>query len=250
MTELSRFAEMTWPEVEELSRQGFVAILPVGSTEAHGPHLPLCTDVLIADGMASRAVDLLAKKGLRAVVLPPVTYTVTDCAAEFPGTVTTSAESLRVLLRDLGASLATQGARCLVLANGHLEPDHRQVLKQATDGSAKRNLPVVFPDYVRRRFASRLGEEFLSGACHAGEYETSMVLAVRPDLVREELRAALPENPISLGQALSEGKNTFLAAGGPQAYFGAPAQASAEAGERYLQELATILVEEVDAAIG
>jgi len=75
--------------------------------------------------------------------------------------------------------------------------------------------------------ALRLGDEFKSGACHAGSYETSLVLAASPFLVREEIATELDENPISLSRAIRDGKKTFLQAGGPQAYFGDPASATA-----------------------
>ena len=98
--------------------------------------------------------------------------------------------------------------------------------------------------------AARLTDEFRSGACHAGRYEGSLVLAVRPELVREETRRGLPPNPASLTVAMREGKTTFAAAGGPEAYFGDPAAASREEGEATLAALAALLEEAVLAAIG
>ncbi|MCA9605699.1 MAG: creatininase family protein, partial [Myxococcales bacterium] len=81
---------------------------------------------------------------------------------------------------------------------------------------------------------------FKSGACHAGSYETSLVLAVEPFLVRDEVAATLEPNPASLSVAIREGKGSFLEAGGPRAYFGYPADASATEGESLYHELAAI----------
>ncbi len=111
---------------------------------------------------------------------------------------------------------------------------------------------AVFPDLTRKPWALRLGEEFRSGACHAGRFEGSVVLADSPHLVREELRAALPANPVSLSLAIRDGKRSFEEAGGPQAYFGDPAAASAEEGRRTIAALGSILesavLEELGAA--
>lgn len=246
MTDRLRLDGRTWPEVRRVLQQPPVALLPVGSTEAHGPHLPLATDVILAEGMAAALAEKLAARGVRGEILPSLHYGVTDCAAEFPGTISISAAALRSLLEDIARSLELQGFRALCLVNAHLEPAHRAVLADLAARSPGR---VIFPDKVRRRFAERLGPEFLSGACHAGSYETSLMLWLRPDLVREEIRRALPPNPISLGQALKEGKRTFGEAGGPQAYFGFPAEASAEEGRRLLEVLASLMADEVASAL-
>ena len=89
----------------------------------------------------------------------------------------------------------------------------------------------------------------MSGACHAGCFEGSVVLAERPDLVRRETLAALPPNPASLSVAIREGKRTFEEAGGPQAYFGRPAEATAEEGRETIAKLGTILEEAVRSAV-
>lgn len=243
------FNELTWPAAERAGTAGFVAILPVGSTEAHGPHLPLGTDVIIAEGMACAAADLLRSRGCPVHVLPPLSYVVTDCAAGFAGTISVSREAVLLLLRDVAASLRHQGARVLCFANAHLEPAHRATLQQACQDFSTPDFAVVFPDKVRKPTVLQLGEEFRSGACHAGQYETSLVLALRPELVDEERRAQLTANWVSLGKALAEGKKTFEEAGGPEAYFGDPAAASAEEGRERLATLARMVADQVEAAL-
>lgn len=104
---------------------------------------------------------------------------------------------------------------------------------------------MICPDLTRKPWALRLGEEFQTGACHAGRYEGSVVLAVRPDLVREETRRALAPNPFSLSRAIRAGARTFEDAGGPRAYFGWPADATAEEGMRTIEALGAILAEAV-----
>ena len=104
---------------------------------------------------------------------------------------------------------------------------------------------LVFPDVTRRPWAHRLTAEFLSGACHAGRYEGSVVLAERPELVDSEVAASLPANPMSLSDAIRAGKTSFEEAGGSRAYFGDPAAATADEGEATVRTLGAILCEAV-----
>jgi len=102
---------------------------------------------------------------------------------------------------------------------------------------------VAFPNLTARPWAVRLGDEFRSGACHAGQFETSVVLAERPELVRDAIRAGLPPNPPSLSRAIRDGKRSFEEAGGARAYFGFPSQATAEEGRATIEVLGAILDE-------
>jgi creatinine amidohydrolase len=108
---------------------------------------------------------------------------------------------------------------------------------------------TTFPNLVRRRFAERLGEEFRSGACHAGRFETSIVLAARPAEVRVPAARGLPPNPRSLVEAMRAGHADFASAGGPRAYFGDPAAASREEGDESVRILGDILAEATLAAL-
>lgn len=228
---------------QELATQRLVALLPVGSTEAHGPHLPLATDVLISRGMALAAAGRLrAEHGVPALVLPPVAYAVTDFSRDFAGTISVRAETATALLEDVGRGVLEQGAAVVVYANAHLEPAHLATIRGACE-RLERDFPgrTAFPDKTRKPWALELGEEFRSGACHAGEYEGSLVLATRPAWVRAPLAATLPENWSSLSQAIRAGLTSFRAAGGPRAYFGAPAKASAATGAELLSVLSRML---------
>jgi creatinine amidohydrolase len=240
-------AKLSFTDVgERLARPGgCTAILPVGATEAHGPHLPLDTDVTIALGMARRAAAELERRGRACVVLPPLAYSVAEYAGPFPGTLSLRRETAAALVRDVLAAAARTGFSPLALANAHLEPAHVEVLRGAVEQARAAGLDVRFPDVTRRALAQRLTEEFRSGACHAGRYEGSLVLADDPAAVKDDVRRALPEVPVSLVEAMRAGKPDFLQAGGAQAYFGAPAQASAEEGRATFGVLAALLVEAV-----
>ena len=160
-----------------------------------------------------------------------------------PATVT-------ALVCDLGGELARHGFAALAIANAHLDPTHLAALAEAVARlDAGGRLAVACPDLTNRALAERLTDEFRTGACHAGRYESSIVLSERPELVREAIRAALAPNPASLSTAIRAGNATFEAAGGPRAYFGWPADATAEEGRATLMTLGAILAESVSSAL-
>jgi creatinine amidohydrolase len=243
---IRELAEMTWEEARDLDRPRTVAVLPVGAVEAHGPHLPLGTDIIIAEAMARAGAGRIAAQGVGVVMLPPLPYTAAPFGAGFSGTLSVAAATVTALLLDLARELTRQGFAALAIANAHLDPVHRDALAAAEDAARKeRLLPVICPDLTRKPWASRLTEEFKSGACHAGRYEGSIVLAARPDLVRDDVRRALEPNPASLSAAIRDGKRTFEEAGGPRAYFGWPADATVEEGRSTVETLGEVLAEAV-----
>ena len=239
-----RLADMTWEEVRDTDRDHAVAILPVGAVEAHGPHLPLGTDVIIAEAMAKSGADELANRGLTVLILPPLWYTSAAFAGAFPGTIGVRADTVRRLIREIGTALVGQGIRTLAIANAHLDPEHVATLRIAADESPA-GLRVVFVDLTRRAAATRLTDEFRSGACHAGQFEGSVVLAESPSLVRADVAAELEPNPASLSDAIRDGRSTFAEAGGARAYFGWPARATAEEGRDTVRVLGELLAEAV-----
>lgn len=238
------YQHRNWTEIARAIELGAVAFIPVGSTEAHGPHLPLSTDSIISLEMARRACALLEQEGVCGLVLPVISYSVTDFSKDFPGTISINSETARRLLEEICFSLITQGFRRICIANSHLEPAHIETIKGAiATVEGKTGVRVCFPDKRRRRWAERLTAEFKSGACHAGRYESSLVMAAEPKLVCEEVMRSLPANNISLSAAIEEGKTSFREAGGEMAYFGCPAEASADEGNATYHTLAEMLVE-------
>lgn len=226
-----------------------ILLLPVGSTEAHGPHLPLSTDVLIAQETARRAAGELAAREVTALVLPPLAYAVTEFVAAFRGTISVRAETVRTLLEEIARSLFGQGFPLVVLVNGHVEPEHARMLKHvARDVTAASAGVLLFPDQRLPPTVERLGEEYSRGGGHAGGYETSLVLAARADLVDDATRASLPANFVDLAARIREGAADAVAAGGKDAYFGDPAGATAAEGDRLYGVLAEMVADAALAA--
>ena len=242
-------AEMTYAELREMGEDA-VVILPVGATEAHGPHLPLQTDVIIARAMALAGARALEESGFKDVVVaPPFHWTSAGFATGFAGTLSLSPSTVTALLVDAALSLHRAGFADIVLANAHLDPAHTASLHEGVRVAREQHgVVVTFPDITRKPWAPRLTAEFKSGACHAGQFETSIVMAERPDLVRESIRVALHPNPASLSQAIREGKKTFEEAGGPSAYFGFPREASVAEGRETIATLGAIVADALVAA--
>lgn len=232
--------ELPWTEVKRAAEEGAIALLPVGSTEAHGPHLPLCTDVLIAEAVAVRVAERLRAQSLRALIFPACSYSLTEFARPFAGTVSVSADAARAYLADVLAGIArTPFARVGVL-NHHLEPEHFRVVRDAARLAQERvpGADIRVPDHRRPPFADQLGAEFTHGGSHAGWYETSLVMAAAPGLVKDPERLKLPSIPVDLPALIKSGKKDFLECGGPDAYLGDPASATAQDGARLLDLLA------------
>jgi len=236
---------MSWEAVARLDRGRVVAILPVGAIEAHGPHLPLETDVIIARAMARAGAALLSARGIDALVLPPLPFTPAPFARGFPGTLSVRPDTLSALVVDIGRSLASHGVRTIAIANAHLDPAHLAALHAAGEALTAEGMTYVFPDITRRELAARLTDEFRSGACHAGRFESSIVLAEAPELVDDIARRRLPPVDRSLSVAIQDGKRTFEEVGGDRAYFGDPAAATAAEGAATVMELGRILADAV-----
>ena len=240
-------AKLTWPEARARFGPELVVLLPIGSTEPHGPHLPLDTDVTIALSQTKAAAAELARLGVKTLVLPALPYGVTYYTDGFEGRVTLRTGTLWAVLDNLVESLEEQGVRRIVFSNAHLEPAHVQVLRGvAMDHAAltRERCQVLFPDNTRRRWAATLGEEFKSGDCHAGRYETSLVLAADPGNVRAG-RETLAPVAIDLLAKMKEGVRSFAQAGASAAYCGDPAAASAAEGRELVGALARMIVESV-----
>jgi creatinine amidohydrolase len=220
------FADMSYPELE--GREGAMHLLPLGSTEPHGPHAPLSTDTIISVGICRRAAELLRGE-VDVLVLPAVPYGVTRYGADFPGAVSIGEETLRSLVTEIAANFER-----IVLVNSHLEPEQVWTL---------RDLGLPLFDVTRRERAERLTDEFRAGAGHAGRYETSLVLAEAPELVDRERIRTLEAKMIDMPAAIRSGQTSFIAMGMDQAYAGAPADATAEEGEQTFEALTDMLVE-------
>jgi creatinine amidohydrolase len=247
------FAKLSYAQVEALLRDERATVLlwPIGSTEPHGPHSPLATDSIISIGMCRRAAAHLADDPeLRALILPPLPYGVTRYTSAFAGAVHIEEATLHDLVTDVLGSLIAQGFRHNAIVNNHFEPEHVRTLHRAIDSVMEQTgVLTAYLDLTRRQRAKAMTDEFRERGSHAGQYETSLVLAEHPELVDRELLRSLPEVPVNLAEAVAAGRKDFAELGMDQAYNGSPAQASAEEGHHSFEVLTEMLVEQLRALV-
>ena len=181
-----RFEEFTWPEIREAVAGNRVAVLPVGTIEQHGPHLPLATDVLTASEMSRLAVESIPDE---AILMPPVCYSFNEHHMDFPGTIAVQGETIIRYVTDIGTSLARHGFRKVLLFNGHgsnvpfLDIAARNISNQTEAICAMASWWSLIP---RELFAELRESDYPGGMAHGCELETSVLLHLRPDLVQIE----------------------------------------------------------------
>ncbi|MBE7187815.1 mycofactocin biosynthesis peptidyl-dipeptidase MftE [Jatrophihabitans endophyticus] len=220
-------AARTWPEVGELVAAGAVLAVPVGSTEQHGPHLPLSTDTDIAVHLCRR----LAAGRTGVLVAPPVAYGSSGEHAGFAGTLSIGQAALELLILELGRSaFDTFGRVLFVSAHG----GNAEAVTRAVD---------------RLRHESRDASLFLAsypGDAHAGRAETSMQLALDPAVVRRDQVVAGDPRPLRelLPLLRSGGVRSVTDTG----VLGDPSSADAQHGRTLLDGLVADLVRHVEAA--
>ncbi|RYG90314.1 creatininase family protein [Loktanella sp. IMCC34160] len=181
MTVQGYWADLRAPDFDGLPADT-VAVLPLGATEQHGPHLPLSVDSDLIGAVADRMLDHL-EPGQSVLVLPALTVTKSEEHIGFAGTLTLSAETLLSVVREIGASVARAGVERLVLFNGH---GGNSALLQvaARDLRLRHDLIVVCSSWgAFADWRTLYDPETYAADIHAGDCETSAMLALRPDLV-------------------------------------------------------------------
>lgn len=215
--------------LEVRDRPVATAVLPVGSVEQHGPHLPLVTDTLIATAVADRIARAHPVR-----ILPPVTISCSHEHAAWAGTVSISATTLAAVVTDVAASLRAAGLGALVLVNAH---GGNHVLRNVVQEASVGPLPMaLFPgneDWVAARAAAGIVTSHAADM-HAGELETSILLHTHPDQVRPGFTDAdhdADDRPYLLTRGLAEYSGSGVV--------GRPSLATAAKGRGVLDALVT-----------
>jgi creatinine amidohydrolase len=225
---MASWEDLTMPDFETLRQQTQTVILPLGSLEEHGPHLPLGTDTFHAIELARRTAELRS-----VVVAPPVFYGMCRSTREHPGTVSISGDTLRSLLVDVGREFYRVGLHNLVFISGHAGGTHMSAIVEAGERLLE-ELPEVRVAVVNLLELLRevLGEQpdlvQTKGDSHAGEVETAVMLAAYPGLVRGTAPEEWPSFP---KYVLVRDKRRYW----PGGVWGNPAPATAAQGENILQ---------------
>jgi creatinine amidohydrolase len=239
--------EMTFEEVDRLSRDETVIMLPMGPLEAHGPHLPLAVDIRGATVLTRLAADLLSERGYTVAIAPVIPYTISDAAMPFPGTVTLSRTTIIALVRDIARSFAHHGFKRMVVNCHHLERPNVTALREAAESAREFGISVLVSNAIlgsMSQCASLMKGEHPEWDFHAGEGETSFFLWKFPEAVRTKYRE-LPSNWSNLREKFAAGAKDFKEADGPQCYFGDPSKGDAQLGEKLYGIQARALADEI-----
>jgi creatinine amidohydrolase/Fe(II)-dependent formamide hydrolase-like protein len=176
------WGELTWRQARARIKKMDVALLPVGSVEQHGPHLPLDTDAFDADYLARRVAEACSDP--KPLVLPPMPYGVSYHHADFTGTVSISNDTLAKVIYEIGMSVSHNGIRKLVIINGH--GGNSPALNYAAQMINRDARIFVCVDTGETSDVDIYKIVETPNDVHAGEIETSTGLAVRPELVQME----------------------------------------------------------------
>lgn len=211
-TSVPRLADRTWPEVARP-----LLLVPLGSLEQHGPHLPLDTDTRIARAVADGLARVL---GGEALVAPAVEYGSSGEHQSFPGTVSIGRDALRAVLQEYARS-ASAWARAVVFVNGH--GGNAEVVHDAV---------IALRDDESRAVAWTPCDPGVASDAHAGRTETSLLLHLAPDQVRGDRAVAGATEPIA--RLLPRMRDGGVRAVSPNGVLGDPNGATADEGERLL----------------
>jgi creatinine amidohydrolase len=224
---MTRLDDLAWPEVGSLAGRGAVLLVPMGSTEQHGPHLPVTTDTDIAGAIVSHPAI-----GLRlplAVVAPPLPYGSCGEHDGFPGTLSIGREATELVVMELVRSASAAFAAMVVVSThgGNAAPVEQAVSRLRAEG---RNVRAWSPRW--------------QGDAHAGRTETSLMLAIAPD--RVELAVAAPGDTRPLAELLPALRAAGVSSVSPNGVLGDPTGATREEGERLLAAAVDDLIGFVD----
>lgn len=220
--------ECTWEEAKQEFSKTKLAIIPIGAIESHGPHNPMGIECFIVDELAKRL-----DQRVKAIITPTIPVSYSKTWNEFPGTLWVKPTTLRAYLEEICNSLVESGVRNIFFLNGH-GPNVPTVEDISLDFIA-RGVQCAQIDLWRfiGNLSSDLGESKLPLA-HSGEIGTSVIMAVRQELVRKsKMRLEMPKKTLldDFPDVIQYYPNT---ASTPHAYAGDPTKASSEKGKKIL----------------
>jgi len=224
--------DMTMPEFEAGLARTRTVLIPFGSVEEHGPHLPLSTDTI-------EAYEVCKKAALRTplFVAPPIHYGNCRSTACHPGTVSITTATLKGLFCDIVTSLRSHGLRNFVALTGHAGGAHRMALQDAGEELIARFDDISIAVVSEFDLAKEQGRGLIetAGDAHAGEIETSRILHSHPHLVKGTAPCEYPSFPVGI---LVRDKRRYW----PGGVWGDPGKATADKGARLEEMVVTALL--------
>jgi len=234
------YGDMTWHEVKEAVKNNRVPLIPVGSTEQHGLHLPTKTDALLAYEICKAAAMKIPEEAL---VMPPVNYGYNEHHLDFPATIHIGYEVLIRFVIDIGKSLAHHGFKKIIIVNGH---GSNTALMEIAARRITLETSAICASLTYISLAPKVFELLEAESAHGGELETSLMLYVEPKLVdmnKAQRDWSLPKSKF-IRWGVEKGQKDFGISGGKVQFMdwwsrlsstgvlGDPTKASKEKGEK------------------
>lgn len=239
-------------QLAQLDKENTFVIVPLGSVEQHGPHLPLGTKCYIAETVAFEAAARLKKEGYGCLIAPIVPFMPCHTSAGFQGTYGIAPRTFSDALYEIGSSISRDGFKNIAFVNLSISPDALKAVSVAVDDlNTLRDFRAIDPmplwTFSRNEALdtaiNNLGLE-PGNEVHADVKETSALLHLAPELVNEEL-ARLPSCSVNPAWEVLKGNFSFQEMGSRDGYLGTPALANIELGKLYVAEAAYALAESI-----
>jgi creatinine amidohydrolase len=214
--------DMTMQEFEQGLELTRTVLIPFGSVEEHGPHLPLSTDTIQAYEVGKKAAEQVAL-----FVAPPIHYGNCRSTSKHPGTISIRTETLKSLVKDIVSSLRQQGLKNFFILTGHAGGAHKMALQDAGEELITQYHDITVAVVTEFDLASKENSTLIEtpGDSHAGEIETSRIMHTHPHLVKGTASREFPTFPMGI---LVRDKRKYW----PNGVWGDPSKATAEKGRQ------------------
>lgn len=243
---------LTAEELSVLDKANTFVVVPLGSVEQHGPHLPFGTKSFLSEYIAFEAANKLKRQDYSCLITPTLPYMPCQNNSGFSGIFSMSARTFSDALYEIGNSFANEGFKCVFFVNMSVSPDALKAVNTAID-DLNANIPGfrAFDPMPLWNFShDDKIEEFLRGMniepkneIHADIKETSAMLALDPSLMREQISVALPACNVNTGWEMLKGNISFQEMGATRGYLGSPSKANKDLGNIYLNQASNALAE-------
>ena len=232
-----RIEELNWKKIEDLDKEKTLVVIPISPLEAHGPHLPVGTDILVTEEICKEMIARLKKKrrGLSIILYPTLTIGYCGVNDDLPGSVSVDAKAFEKIIHDTLKALANHGFRYIMILTFHADPFYVKAIHNAIK-KVRNAKHVEIAEPLSKIFYRNRGEEFL----HSGKEETSIMLYLYPYLVDKTYKSL---KEVRLAHSLRNLRKTLREIGAVDGYTGDPSNANMELGKRLFDQMVDSCVE-------
>ncbi|NLM16181.1 MAG: creatininase family protein [Candidatus Riflebacteria bacterium] len=242
-------SDLTAPEVKKLNRDVTAVLIPMGTTQQHGPHLPLSTQSNLAEMIAYKAGENISIDGLTPLITPTINFIPSNVTAGFNAVFSVAPRTFSDMLYDIGRTFAQEDFKYLYFVNLSISPETIKAIDTAiNDLSEFSRIKAFDPLSVWNFSPSQPIKEYLEAKGLKYENElyadiktTSAMLAINPSFVKTDILSDLPPKKVNIKWEMLKGNFSFLQMGADNGYIGTPSMADPELGKLYLDEASLAL---------